>query len=58
LTNDNTITTITQYIRHIPLDVYSMGQKSLHPNLEYRKAHIQNSPWKVLWESEVQCGWS
>jgi hypothetical protein len=58
LTNDNTINTITQYIRHIPLDAYSMGQKSLHQNFKYWGAHIQNSPWKVLWESQVKCGWS
>jgi hypothetical protein len=39
LTNSNTINTITQYIRQIPLDAYSMGQKSLHQNFKYWKAH-------------------
>jgi hypothetical protein len=48
LTNDNTINTIMQYIKNIPLDAYNMGQMSLHQNFNYYGAHIQNSPWKCL----------
>jgi hypothetical protein len=35
ITNDNIINTITQYIKNIPLDAYSVGQKNFHQNSNY-----------------------
>src|ERR1700733_6524754 len=40
------INTITEYIKHIPLDAYSMGQKSLHQNSKYWGVQIPDSAWK------------
>ena len=34
LTNNNMINTTMEYIKHIPLDAYSMAEKSLHQSLK------------------------
>ena len=44
--DDNMIDTIIEYIKYIPLDAYSMGQKSLHQNSKYCGVQILNSAWK------------
>ena len=41
--NNNMINTIMEYIKHIPLDAYSMGQKSLHQNSRYWGVQIPDS---------------
>jgi len=40
------INTITEYIKHIPLDAYSMGQKSSHQNSKYWGVQIPDSARK------------
>jgi hypothetical protein len=40
------INTIIEYIKHIPFDAYSMGQKSLHQNSKYWGVQISDSAWK------------
>ena len=40
LTNDNTINIIIQYIKHIPLDAYVMGQNRLHQNFISMQEHV------------------
>jgi SPX domain protein involved in polyphosphate accumulation len=41
--NNDMIDPITEYIKHIPVDAYSMGQKSLHQNSKYWGVQILNS---------------
>ena len=53
-TNDDMINTIMEYIKHIPLNAYCMGQKNLHQNSKHWGAYGQNSAWKC--QREVQCG--
>jgi hypothetical protein len=40
------INTIIEYIKHIPFDAYSMGQKSLHQNSKFWGVWIPDSAWK------------
>ena len=46
LPNDSMINIIVEYIKHIPLDAYSKGQKSLHQNSKYWGVQIPDSAWK------------
>jgi hypothetical protein len=41
--NNDMINSITEYIKHIPLNAYSMGQKSLHQHSKYWGVQILNS---------------
>jgi hypothetical protein len=49
------INSIMEYIKHIPLDAYRMGQKSLHQNSKYCGVQIPNSAWKC--HAGHECSW-